>query len=159
LIGWSAAALHLKARDQSIEWSERQRQGRLHLLAQNSRLVILADRHRLPNLASRALKLCLQRLSKDWQKKYRHPIVLAESFVDRDLHHGTAYKASGWELLGYSSGFKRVSQDFYQRHERPKELWVKALDDRAWDWLRAKELPAHLARYEKAIPPECSVAT
>src|SRR5664279_5713866 len=63
LIGWSAAALHLKARDQSIEWSERQRQSRLHLLAQNSRLVILADRHRLPNVASRGLSLCLQRLS------------------------------------------------------------------------------------------------
>lgn len=159
LIGWSAAALHLKARDQSIEWSERQRQGRLRLLAQNSRLVILADRHRLPNLASRALKLCLQRLSEDWQKKYRHPIVLVESFVDHDLHDGTAYKASGWDRLGYSSGFKRVNEDFYQRHDRPKELWVKALDDRAWDWLRAKELPAPLARYEKAIPPECTVGT
>jgi hypothetical protein len=42
LIGWSAAAMHLKARDQSIEWSARQREGRLHLLAQNSRFVILA---------------------------------------------------------------------------------------------------------------------
>ncbi len=159
LIGWSAAALHLKARDQSIEWSEPQRQARLHLLAQNSRLVILADRHRLPNLASRALSLCMQRLPEDWQKKYHHPIVMVESFVDRGLHDGTAYKASGWELLGYSSGFKRVSEDFYQRHNRPKQLWVKALQDQAWDWLRAKELPAPLARYEKATPPECSVAT
>ena len=44
LMGWSAAAMHLKARDQSIEWSERQREGRLHLLAQNSRFVILAPR-------------------------------------------------------------------------------------------------------------------
>jgi len=160
LIGWSAAALHLKARDESIKWSERQRQSRLHLLAQNSRLVILAERHRLPNLASRALSLCLQRLSQDWKNKYQHPIVMAESFVDHDLHQGTAYKASGWELLGYSSGFKRVSEDFYQRHNRPKQLWVKALQDQAaWDWLHAEELPAPLARYEKAIPPECSVPT
>jgi hypothetical protein len=35
LVGWSAAAMHLKARDQTIEWSERQREGRLHLLTQN----------------------------------------------------------------------------------------------------------------------------
>lgn len=157
LIGWSAAALHLKARDQSIEWTKAQREARLHWLAQNSRYVILADRQQLPNLATRAMGLCLRRLSGDWQKVYGHPIVMVESFVDRQLFRATAYKAGGWEALGYSSGFKRVSQDFYQRHDRPKELWVKALAPRAWDWLRAEHLPAHLARYEKAVPPACGV--
>lgn len=159
LLGWSAPALHLKARDQTIEWSEEQRERRLHLLAQNSRFVILAERQQLPNLASRALRLCLERLSADWQKEYGHPIVMVESFVDRQLFRGTAYKASGWQALGYSSGFKRVAEDFYQRHDRPKELWVKALDERAWRWLRAKQLPAPLLRYEKSTPPACLVAT
>ena len=129
LMGWSAPALHLKARDQTIQWSEEQRERRLHLLAQNSRFVILAERQQLPNLASRAMSLCLVRLSTDWQKEYGHPIVLVESFVDRQLFRGTAYKASGWQALGYSSGFKRVAEDFYQRHDRPKELWVKALNE------------------------------
>jgi Domain of unknown function (DUF4338)/DDE_Tnp_1-associated len=155
LLGWSAPALHLKARDQSIEWSERQREGRLHLLAQNSRFVILAERQQFPNLASRALSLCLKRLSADWLAHYHHPIVLVESFIDRAYFQATAYKASGWQPLGYSSGFKRVAQDFYQRHGRPKELWVKELDSRAWRWLRAKQLPPHLARYEKSTPPVC----
>jgi hypothetical protein len=157
LIGWSAAALHLKARDQSIQWTDAQREARLHLLAQNSRYVILADRQQLPNLATRAMGLCLRRLSADWQQAYGHPIVLVESFVDRQLFRATAYKAGGWQALGYSAGFKRVSEDFYERHDRPKELWVKALDARAWDWLRAAPLPAHLARYEKAVPPACEV--
>jgi uncharacterized protein DUF4338/DDE family transposase len=155
LLGWSAAAMHLKARDQSIEWSDRQREGRLHLLAQNSRFVILAERQQFPNLASRALSLCLKRLSADWQGQYGHPIVMVETFVDRASYQATAYKASGWQPLGYSSGFKRVAQDFYQRHDRPKELWVKELDRRAWQWLRAKQLPPHLARYEKPTPPDC----
>jgi hypothetical protein len=159
LIGWSAAAMHLKARDQSIEWSDRQREGRLHLLAQNSRFVILAERQQFPNLASRALSLCLKRLSEDWQRQYHHPIVLVETFVDRQSYQATAYKASGWQPLGYSSGFKRVAQDFYQRHDRPKELWVKELDRRAWQWLRAKHLPPHLARYEKPTPPVCALKT
>jgi hypothetical protein len=159
LMGWSAAALHIKARDQSIEWSKEQRERRLHLLAQNSRFVILADRQRLPNVASRAMSLCLKRLSQDWRQHYRHPIVMVESFVDRQLFRATAYKASGWQALGYSSGFKRVAEDFYQRHDRPKELWVKVLDPRAWQWLRAKQLPAHLARYEKSTPPGCVVAS
>ena len=159
LIGWSAAAMHLKARDQSIEWSERQREGRLPLLAQNSRFVILAPRQQFPNLASRALSLNLKCLSQDWQAHYHHPIVLVESFVDRQYFQATAYKASGWQSLGYSSGFKRVAQDFYQRHDRPKELWVKELDPRAWRWLRAKQLPLHLARHEKSTPPACGVKT
>jgi hypothetical protein len=159
LLGWSAAALHLKARDQSLEWSEQQRERRLHLLAQNSRFVILADRNQLPNLASRAMSLCLQRLSADWRARYGHPIVMVESFVDRQLFRATAYKASGWQALGYSSGFKRVAEDFYERHDRPKELWVRALDGRAWRWLRAQQLPEHLAGYEKQTPPECVVDT
>jgi len=159
LLGWSAAALHLKARDQSIEWTDAQREARLHLLAQNSRYVILADRQQLPNLATRAMALCLRRLSADWQAAYGHPIVLVESFVDRQRFRATAYKAGGWEALGYSSGFKRVREDFYERHDRPKELWVKPLDRRTWDWLRAKALPPHLARFEKALPPLCAVAT
>jgi len=159
LLGWSAPALHLKARDRSIEWSEQQRERRLHLLGQNSRFVILADRQQLPNLASRAMSLCLKRLSEDWLQKYGHPIVMVESFVDRQLFRATAYKASGWQVLGYSSGFKRVVQDFYQRHDRPKELWVKTLDPRAWGWLRAKQLPKHLAAYEKATPPACVIQT
>ena len=159
LMGWSAPALHLKARDQSIEWSEEQRERRLHLLAQNSRFVILAEREQLPNLASRAMSLCLARLSADWLKEYGHPIVMVESFVDRQLFRATAYKASGWQALGYSSGFKRVAEDFYERHDRPKELWVKTLDARAWRWLRAQQLPEHLRRYEKKTPPACAVAT
>jgi hypothetical protein len=159
LIGWSAAALHLKARDRSIEWSDRQREGRLHLLAQNSRFVILAERQQFPNLASRALSLCLKRLSEDWQAQYHHPIVMVETFVDRASYQATAYKASGWQPLGYSSGFKRVAQDFYQRHDRPKELWVKELDRRAWQWLRATQLPPHLARHEKTTPPDCALET
>jgi len=159
LIGWSAAALHLKARDQSIEWTDAQREARRHLVAQNSRYVILADRHQLPNLATRAMALCLRRLSDDWQQAYGHPIVMVESFVDRQLFRATAYKAGGWDALGYSSGFKRVSADFYQRHDRPKELWVKALHPQAWDWLRAERLPPRLTRYEKAVPPPGAVAT
>lgn len=159
LIGWSAAAMHLKARDQSIEWSDRQREARLHLLAQNSRFVILAQRQQFPNLASRALSLCLKGLSADWQAKYHHPIVMVETFVDRESYQGTAYKASGWQPLGYSSGFKRVAQDFYQRHDQPKELWVKDLDRRAWQWLRARQLPPHLAAHEKSTPPVCALKT
>ena len=89
----------LKARDRSIEWSDRQREGRLHFLAQNSRFVILANRQEYPNLASRALSLCLKRLSADWLAQYHHPIVMVETFVDRPSYQATAYKAASWQPL------------------------------------------------------------
>ncbi len=159
LLGWNAPAWHLKARDQWIGWSEEQRERRLHLVAQNSRFVILADRQQFPNLASRAMALCTERLSADWQGRYGHPIVLLESFVDRQLFRATAYKAAGWMALGLTAGCARVMEDFYERHERPKELWVRALDRRVRDWLAAESLPPSLAEHEKALPPKCAVTT
>jgi hypothetical protein len=159
LLGWNAAAWHLKARDQWIGWSEEQRERRLLFVAQNSRFVILADRQQFPNLASRALGLCTARLSQDWQQEYGHPLALLESFVDRRIFRGTAYKAAGWQALGLTAGYGRITEDFYERHERPKELWVRALDRRARDWLAAQSLPPSLASYEKVLPPKCVVPT
>src|SRR6266581_1408144 len=70
LLGWSAAAFHLKDREAWVGWSNLQRRSRLHLVAQNSRFVILPDRSHWPNLASRALALVCHRLSADWRQAY-----------------------------------------------------------------------------------------
>lgn len=157
LLGWSAAAMHLKARDEWLGWSLEQRRRRLHFVAQNSRFLVLADRLQIPNLASRALGLCCQRLPQDWLEVHGHPIVAVESFVDAQLFRGTAYKASGWTLLGPTSGFGRCAQDFYQRHDRPKQLWVRALERRDTASLHAKELPEGLAAYESPAVARCLV--
>ena len=71
LLGWSAASLHLEDREAWLRWSNLQHRARLHLLAQNSRFVILADRGDWPNLASRALALVCQQLSQDWRLALR----------------------------------------------------------------------------------------
>ena len=157
LLGWNAPAYHLKAREEYVQWSEAQRQARLHLIAQNSRFVILADRRKYPNLASKALALCTARLSEDWLQEYGHPIVLVESFVDKQWFRGTCYKAAGWQAVGYTVGYRRVAEDFYELHERPKELWVRSLDRRATAWLRAEVLPASLRPHEKKLPPRSVV--
>lgn len=113
VLGWSAASFHLKDREEWLGWSDLQRRSRLHLLAQNSRFVVLVERTAWPNLASRCLGLVSQRLSQDWQQAYGHPIAAVESFVDSQLFRGTAYKAAGWKLLGQTDGFGRVAEDFY----------------------------------------------
>src|SRR6266540_3397607 len=146
LLGWSAAARHLRPRDAWIGWSKEQLPCRRHLLANNARFCILADPHQLPNLATRALALCCARLSDDWLARWEHPIVAVESFVDGQLFRGTAYKAAGWTRLDDTSGYARVAEDFYERHERPKQLWVRALDAKAFRLLCGQTLaPASTA--------------
>ena len=61
LLAFSAASLHLKAREKWIGWSPRQRARRLALVVNNSRFLVLPERQRYPNLASRVLGLCLRR--------------------------------------------------------------------------------------------------
>ena len=155
LATWSAAAFHLKARDQFIGWSEDQRRERLPLLVNNSRLLVLPECH-YPNLISRFMKAMLARLADDWLVAWGHPVVLAESFVDPALYRGTAYKVSGWSQLGLTSGFKRSAVDFYEPHERPKQVWVRELVKRACVQLRAQELPAPWASAGLKVKPRCT---
>ena len=54
MIGWQPCAFKLAARDRWIDWSAEQQFRRLHLVANNSRFVILTP-ERVPNLASRVL--------------------------------------------------------------------------------------------------------
>jgi hypothetical protein len=54
LLGWNVAAYHLKGREEWIGWSIEQRLKHRKFIAQNSRFLLLADRGRYPNLASRS---------------------------------------------------------------------------------------------------------
>lgn len=155
LATWSAPALHLKARDAFIGWSEEQRRRRLALVVNNTRLCVLPACH-YPNLISRVMKLMLGRLSADWQAAWGHPVVLAETFVDPQEFQGTAYQVSGWSRLGETSGWKRSAEDFYEKHGRPKQVWVRELEKRACARLRAPVLPAAWAAVEAAVAPRCT---
>ena len=158
LLGWSGAAWHLRPREVWLNWSEDQRRGRLHFVVQNSRFLILADRTRFPNWGTRALKLCLDRLSEDWLAQHGHPILALESFVDGQLFRGTIYKAFNWTMRGPTAGFGRVAEDFYGPHQRPKQLGVRALHSQAREWLSAAELPAPLQGCEKSLPARWELA-
>jgi hypothetical protein len=155
LATWSAPALHLKPRDAFIGWTEEQRRVRLPLLANNSRLLILPECH-FPNLISRFMKLMLARLSTDWQERWHHPLALAESFVDPQLYRGTAYKVSGWSQLGHTAGWQRSAEDFYQKHDRPKQIWVRELVKKACVKLHTATLPPEWAQVEANAPPRCT---
>jgi len=129
LIGWSAAALSCKARDQWIGWPACLQYSRLPLLVNNSRFLILPHL-RIPNLASRILSLNLKRLSQDWRNAHGHSVWLAETFVDPTRFKGTCYKAAGWTFVGHSLGFRRASRR-YVHHGEPKMVFIRPLHPRA----------------------------
>lgn len=155
LLAFSAAALHLKGRDKRIGWSARQRARRLLFVANNSRFLVLTDRQRLPNLASRVLAQCLRRLSDDWIARWQHPILLVESFVDESQYRGTCYRACGFEPVGPTGGFSRNARDFYLKHNQPKQLYLRALHARAYPLLRQARLPESLATFETDLAGPC----
>jgi len=154
LLVWSAGAYKLKLREQWIGWSDRQKQRRLPLVVNNSRFFIPEPYH-LPNLASKVMKLNVQRLSADWEQVYHHAVLIAETFVDPEQFRGTTYRVSGWTLLGKTRGFARSQQDFYVAHERPKQLWVRELQEGARTVLRGRNLPAACQACEQDRPPDC----
>jgi len=155
LITFSAPALHLKSREKWIGWTPRQRTRRLSFVVNNSRFLVLTDRNRYPNLASRVLSLCLKRVNSDWQNEWGHPVLLVESFVDESKYRGTCYRASGFKALGPSSGYGRCSRDFYLKHGQPKQLYVRELCKGASGILRRGRLPAHLSEHEEMISGPC----
>lgn len=155
LISFSAPALHVKARELWIGWGPRQRARRLGLVVNNSRFLVLPERQRYPNLASRVLALNLRRLSADWQERWGHPVLVVESYVDESQYRGTCYRACGFEAVGATQGFARASRDFYLRHGQPKQLYLRALHPRARKLLRQGRLPKELAAYEAEVTGPC----
>jgi hypothetical protein len=152
---WSAASFHIKDRDQFIGWTAEQCRRRRGLLANNSRLVVVPDCP-YPNLISCFMKRMLDRLSRDWQERWGHPLALAETFVDPRFYQGTAYRVSGWCHLGKTAGWKRDADDFYEKNDAPKQIWVRELVKKACVKLRAPQLPADWAKVEEAVPVRCT---
>ena len=134
LLGWSAAALKCKPRDSWIGWPQVTQWQRLHLIANNSRFLILLPCNHIPNLASKTLSLNLKRLAKDWEDIHGHPIVLVETFVDSSRFAGTCYKAANWIYLGQTKGFGKSSNHYFH-HGQPKAVFVRSLHKKAVRWL------------------------
>lgn len=139
LLLWCASALHLKDRDAWISWDPLTRAGRLKLIVNNARFLVL-DAARRPNLASRILGVATAALPDQWHEHFGYVPLLAETFTDPEAHAGTCYQAAGWVPVGRTAGFARHRCEFFAFHDRPKRLWLKALDPQAREKLRAPEL-------------------
>jgi hypothetical protein len=140
LLTFGAPAYALRDRDAWIGWTQAQRCARLNFLAQNRRFLVLPGVNE-PNLASRVLGLCAQRIVADWEAAHGHPVLALETFVDPQRFMGTCYRAAGWEPLGLTAGARRVRRDWYDDEGTPKQLFVKPLVAQACAQLRAETWP------------------
>ena len=122
---FSAAALKCRARDRWVGWDFRTQYGRLHLVANNTRLLVLPG-PRVRNLGSRVLGLCARRIVRDWPARFGHRLVLLETFVDPARFRGTVYRAANWHMVGHTRGFRRRGSG-YSEASTPKHVFVYPL--------------------------------
>jgi hypothetical protein len=124
-MAWSSAPRHLGPRDQFIGWSQDQRRAHIHLLAYNTRFLILPWA-KVPGLGSYLLGRMAQRISEDWQRLYRHPVYLLETFIDPERFRGSCYRAANWKFLGLTTGRGKDDQT-KEANRSLKQLWVLPL--------------------------------
>ena len=102
-LAWSSAARHIGCRDRFIGWSAQYRRKHIHLIACNTRCLILPW-VRVAYLASHILAQMAKAVAVDWQRVYNHRIYYLETFVDKERFAGSCYKASNWIYLGDTTG-------------------------------------------------------
>jgi hypothetical protein len=110
-LAWSSAPRHLGSRDRYIGWSAEARRRNIHLIAYNSRFLILPW-VRVEHLASHILGRMAAQVCADWQQLYGHPIYFLETFVDPERFRGTCYRAANWVLLGKTTGRGKQSNSW-----------------------------------------------
>ena len=123
-LGWGSAPLKLDLRDCFVGAPKESYRHHLHLIAYNSRTLILPW-VRVPHLASHLLSRVARRIASDWRALYGHPVVLLESFVDIERFAGTCYRAANWQCVGRSEG--RGTKSRSGARTSIKELWVYPL--------------------------------
>ncbi len=102
-LAWSSGPWHMGPRDRFIGWTPAVRRQHLHLLAYNTRFLILPW-VKVPHLASHILGRIAQMIGADWQQLYGHSVYYLETFVDQERFKGTCYRAANWIHLGQTTG-------------------------------------------------------
>ena len=124
-VGFSAAALQLRAREAWMGWSGGQRLAHLHRVLCLSRFLIRPGVH-CRNLASQVLGRVLARLAEDFEARYRYRPWLVETFVG-PAHDGASFKAANFVWVGHTAGRGRQDRD-HARARPVKSVYMYALE-------------------------------
>jgi hypothetical protein len=121
---FGAAAWQCAVRDQWIGWSKEQRAQRLSGMVNNTRFLIFPWIH-VSHLASHILGCIRRQIASDWRGKYRQPLFVLETFVDRERFAGACYRAANWLCLGQTRG--RGRQGPHDPSTTIKDVYVRPL--------------------------------
>ena len=124
-VGFSAAALQLRAREAWMGWSGGQRLAHLHRVLCLSRFLIRPGVH-CRNLASQVLGRVLARLAEDFEARYRYRPWLVETFVG-PAHDGASFKAANFVWVGHTAGRGRQDRD-HARARPVKSVYMYELE-------------------------------
>lgn len=129
-LGWQSAVERLDCRDQLVGVSGRADwRGRFLIHAVNNVRFLVLPWVRVRHLASAVLGQGLERLRRDWPRRYGAPVWLAESFVDRTRFGGASYRAANWVAIGWTRGYAKQQGQFHY-HGQPKEVYVYVIEKR-----------------------------
>ena len=126
-VGFSASALHLRAREAWMGWSAGQRQAHLHRVLCLSRFLIRPG-VQCRNLASHVLGRVLHRLPADFEARYRYRPWLVETFVGL-AHDGASFKAANFVWVGHTAGRGRQDRA-HTRAGTVKSVYMYELEPR-----------------------------
>ena len=107
-VGFSASALHLRARDTWMGWSDAQRTAHLHRVVCLSRF-LLRPAVRCRHLASHVLGRVLRRVGADFEARYHYRPWLVETFVAPE-HDGASFRAANFVCVGRTAGRGRCDR-------------------------------------------------
>ena len=130
---FSSAPRHLGPRDRFIGWSTQQRKANIHLIAYNTRFLILPW-VQVRHLASHLLGRIARHISSAREDLYRHPIHFLETFIDTEKFKGISYQAANWIYMGLTTG--RGKDDHTNKPNRS----IKAI----WGYPLSKDFRRHL---------------
>jgi hypothetical protein len=124
-LGWGSAAWSVKSREAFIGWDKPTKEKNLHLVINNTRFLILPW-VKVKCLASKILALNAKRISADWLAVYHYPVLLLETFVEKERFQGTCYRAANWQRLGQTKGTAKRGHD-HLFHGTIKDVYVYPL--------------------------------
>lgn len=148
-VGFSASALQLEARDKWIGWDREQQQIHRDRVINLSRLLIRPSVE-CRNLASHVIGTCLGRVAGDFEGRYGYRPWLVETFVDREHHQGTCFRAANFRLIGQTKGRGRNDRR-HEAAEGRKDIYVYPLEH---DFRALMGVPAERASYLRPLALE-----
>ena len=100
VVGIASSPMNIGCRDKWIGWNAEQKKANLQKIANNYRFCMMVR-----GLGSRVLSALYKEAKRKWAEKYGDKLVLLDTFVEPP-YDGTVYRASGWEYVGMTKGYK-----------------------------------------------------